>query len=259
MKRLDWLELEDRPGFPGWLRDPMTAYLKVVIDLTGPYDVCAPEIAGVLRATGLRGILDLASGGGGPWPGLREAIVREGVEPEVRLTDLHPNASARERLAGCEGVTYDATPQSALEAPSSPPRMRTIFTGLHHFDPDAVRHMMKSAQTARVPFLAAEATHRSLRGAVLSIFIPLLVLVLMPRVRPLRVSTLLLTYVVPVLPLLIWWDGLLSTLRTYRVEELRSFAEEIGTDDYTWRADELDAKGAPIPVTRLLGTPAPPG
>jgi len=34
---------------------------------------------------------------------------------------------------------------------------------------------------------------------------------------------ILFTYVVPILPLLIFWDGLVSQLRTYSVQELEEF------------------------------------
>lgn len=255
MSRIDLTELEDLPWFPDWLRDPMTGYLKVVIDLTRPYDVCAPVIARALRDAELRGILDLASGGGGPWPGLREAIGREGVDAAVTLSDMHPNRHAAERLDGMPGVTYRRAPVSALDVSDDTRRMRTLFTGLHHFGPEAVRAILHDAQAARVPFLAAEATHRSVRGAFVSLFIPLLVLVLMPRVRPRKLVPLLLTYVVPVLPLLIWWDGLASTLRTYRSDELRAIARSIEEPGYVWEVSEVHVPGGPVPVTQILGRP----
>jgi len=256
MKRIDLTELEDLQSFPGWLRDPMTAYLKVVIDWTAPYDVVAPDIAAALRRAGLKEIDDLASGSGGPWPGLRDAIAREGVDVRVTLSDLYPSQRAVERFEAVEGVSYSASSASALDAPRDVKRMRTMFTGLHHFAPDDVRALLASAQEAGVPFLAAEATHRSLIGIVSSIFIPLLVLVLMPRVRPRKLLTLLLTYIVPVLPILIWWDGFASAMRTYRAEELSAMAAEIAVDGYEWEVREIPVKGAPIPVTRILGQPA---
>jgi hypothetical protein len=255
MSRLDLIELEDLPWFPDWLRDPMTGYLKVVIDLTRPYDVCAPVIARALRDAGLHGILDLASGGGGPWPGLREAIGREGVDATVTLSDMHPNRHAAERLDGVPGITYRRAPVSALEVADDARRMRTLFTGLHHFGPEDVRAILRDAQEARVPFLAAEATRRSVRGVVVSLFIPLLVLVLMPRVRPRKLVPLMLTYVLPVLPLLIWWDGFASTLRTYGSDELRTIARSIEEPGYEWAVSEVHVPGGPVPVTQIVGRP----
>jgi hypothetical protein len=82
------------------------------------------------------------------------------------------------------------------------------------------------------------------------------VLLLMPRVRPRRTLPLVLTYLPPVLPLLIWWDGLASTLRTYREEELRALISEIREPGYDWSVQEVSVPRGPIPVTVLVGRPA---
>lgn len=37
--RIDAPEIEDQPGFPTWLRDAMTGYLQVVVEVARPYDV----------------------------------------------------------------------------------------------------------------------------------------------------------------------------------------------------------------------------
>ena len=85
--------------------------------------------------------------------------------------------------------------------------------------------------------------------------IPLLVLVLMPLVRPRRALPLVLTYVPPVLPFLIWWDGLASTLRTYTPDELLQIAKSVAEPGYEWTVSELAVSGAPIPVLALVGRP----
>jgi hypothetical protein len=106
-----------------------------------------------------------------------------------------------------------------------------------------------------VGFAAFEATHRSLRGLLVTLFIPVLVLALMPRVKPRGVVPLLLTYLPPLLPLLIWWDGLASTFRTYSARELRALVAEIAEPGYSWHVDEVRVRGAPIPVLQLIGRP----
>ena len=70
-----------------------------------------------------------------------------------------------------------------------------------------------------------------------------------------RFFTLLLTYLPPLLPVVIWWDGFVSTLRTYTVSELEAFAREVKVDGYEWQVRELPVRGAPIPVLSLVGGP----
>ena len=55
----------------------------------------------------------------------------------------------------------------------------------------------------------------------------------------------------PVLPILIAWDGVVSCLRTYTPDELRRLSA--GLDGFTWETGELRTRGAI--VTYLIGEP----
>ena len=179
-----------------------------------------------------------------------------GDHPTVTLTDIKPNRAAAEELEQIPGLTYRRAPMSALEVPAELDGVRTMFTGLHHLNESEVCSVLRNAQEARVPFLAAEATHRSVRGILVTLFIPLFVLFLMPRVRPRRRLPMILTYFPPIMPALIWWDGLASTLRSYRAEELTSLLSEFQSEDYQWNVEEVAVPNAPIPVTLIVGRPA---
>ena len=255
MPRIDLPEIADQAWCPAWMRDAMTGYLQAVIELSRPYDVAADAVKDLLRETRSDEIVDLASGAGGPWLQLFETLRRDRPRLALTLTDLSPNDQAVGRLTSVEGITYLPERVSALDPPDRGAGVRTMFTALHHFDRDQVRDILRAAQRDRVGFAAYEATHRSPRGVLVTLFIPLLVLLLMPRVRPRRLVPLVLTYLPPLLPLLIWWDGLASTLRTYTADELRALTSEIEAADYQWRVEELSVPGGPIPVLQLVGRP----
>ncbi|MCC6245987.1 MAG: hypothetical protein IT353_24350 [Gemmatimonadaceae bacterium] len=257
MPRLNLPEVEDQSWLPRVLRDAMTGYLRVAIGFSKPYAVVAPVLAELTRAHGADQIVDLASGGGGPWPELHEALRTElGRHPTVTLTDVNPNLTAAGALEQLPGLSYRRESVSALAVPPGLSGVRTMFTGLHHFSEAEVKDLFRSAQDAQVPFLAAEATHRSVRGVLVTALVPLLVLLLMPLVKPRRPLPLLLTYLPPLLPVLIWWDGFASTLRSYRASEVRTLAESVAVPGYSWQVEELPAPGAPIPVTLIVGRPA---
>jgi hypothetical protein len=255
MPRVNLPEVEDQPWCPAWLRDAMTGYLQVVIGLTRPYDVAIPAISELLDQTASDRIVDLASGAGGPWPQLLPALRESRPSLRVTLTDLNPHDQSRHGLGSCDGLRYLPESLSADDAPKELGGVRTMFTALHHLEPERVRSVLSAAQRDRVGFAAFEATHRSGRGLLVTIFIPLLVLALMPRVKPRRALPLILTYLPPLLPLLIWWDGFASTLRTYTAEELRALAAEIAEPGYSWQVTEVSVPGAPIPVLCMTGTP----
>jgi len=256
MARVNLPELADQPWWPAWARDGMTGYLHEIIKRARPYSLAVPHLARLLRESGTIHIIDLCSGAGGPWPSLRQDLEAAGVAVEVLCTDLSPNRAAAHRLDHAEGVRYHVVPVSATSVPPELKGARTMFSALHHFSDADIREILARAQEDRAPFAAFEATSRSWRGLLATLVIPFAVLILMPLVRPLDWRALWLTYLPPVMPLAIWWDGLISTLRTARVEELRALIAALPQtrEPYRWVVEEID--GGPVPILALCGSPS---
>ncbi|AHG93014.1 hypothetical protein J421_5479 (plasmid) [Gemmatirosa kalamazoonensis] len=256
MRRLQLFEIGELSGCPRAIRDGLTDYLAFMIVRGRAYAAAAPLLA---RAFGDGRtpvpIVDLASGAGGPWRALAPAMEELEVPVRVRLTDLHPNVRAYERLAAESGgvITGTPTPVSADAVPQTLAGVRTMFSAFHHFAPADARRVLADAATGRAPIAIFEATRRDARAILLTCLTPLFVLLATPFIRPFRWSRLFWTYVVPAIPLLVLFDGIVSCLRTYTPDELRSLAAETGADGYHWEAGEVG--DGPIPVTYLLGAP----
>lgn len=255
-RRLHLFELCDQSWWPSALRDAATDYLMAAISVGKPFDPLAPKIGEVMARVGTDQIVDLASGGAGPWPELAAVIgsTRGGRALQVTLTDRVPNrrAIARARSAG---LTYERCSVDARAVPGSLVGVRTMFDGLHHLRPADARAVLANAHRARVPIVIGEALSRRMSMLWTVVLIPLLVLLLTPRIAPRSGWQLLLTYVIPVLPLVIAWDGLVSCLRTYRPAELLALTD--GLDGYRWTAGDLRNRGAML--TYLIGEPVPAG
>ncbi|OJH40269.1 hypothetical protein [Cystobacter ferrugineus] len=69
---------------------------------------------------------------------------------------------------------------------------------------------------------------------------------------------MLLTYALPVLPLLIAWDGAVSNARTYTEEDLRELLAGLEAPDYRWEITRPRAPGAPATMLTLVGLPRRP-
>ena len=54
---------------------------------------------------------------------------------------------------------------------------------------------------------------------------------------------------------LMLFDGLVSCLRTYSVEELRDLAARLDANDYDWDIGTVKSMAGPIPITYLIGMP----
>ncbi len=245
MDRLQLVELEDLPWVPKAIRDGGTDLLDLGFDRLGFYRALAPELVELLRRAGTRDVIDLCSGGGGGalsmLPELRAAL---GDEVTLTLTDRHPNRDAAARFAGRAGVRYHLTPVDATDVPAELQGVRTMFGAIHHFPPEGVRRVLSDAVRARAPIALVDvAASPAIRRAPLAL-LPLMALpnlavltvaslVATPFVRPFKLSRLLLTYVAPAIPALFAWDGTVSALRAYELDELLSIAREVGPD-YDW-------------------------
>ena len=76
-----------------------------------------------------------------------------------------------------------------------------------------------------------------------------------PMIRPFRWSRLLCTYVVPIIPLVLLFDGVVSCLRTYRPQELREMIKKLAGIEYQWEIGEHSRASGRAPITYLIGYP----
>jgi hypothetical protein len=260
VRRLHLFELEDQPWFPAVLRDPATAYLRVGLTLSGHARILAARLALAMRAAGETRIVDLCSGGGGPFPVLLDALAEKGIEATATLTDRFPNHHALNEVAAASGgrVRVEPKPVDASHVPRELAGVRTLFNSFHHFRPEAARRILADAVAARRPIAVMEVVGREPFMLLAMLISPLMTLLLMPFVRPLRPSWIFFTYVVPLVPLLVIFDGLVSCLRIYSPAELRELVAGLGGDDWIWEIDRPRLGSAPAHATVLIGRPADP-
>jgi hypothetical protein len=88
--------------------------------------------------------------------------------------------------------------------------------------------------------------------------VPLAVWLLTPFIRPFRWSRLFWTYVVPVVPFAMMFDGVVSCLRIYNPNEMRAMAMEAGGEAFEWEAGTAYPPGSAIPIPYLIGVPRHP-
>jgi len=253
--RVHLLEIHDQPWCPVAVRDGITDLIQTGLGWFRAYDAVAPLLARALRRTGARRVVDLASGGGGPWPRFLGLLAREGAAPPVLLTDRFPNRRALERLRTVTRGALDFHPEpvDATAVPAELAGFRTLFTSFHHFRPDAARAILADAVRRGEGVAAFEITRRDPLSLVLNLLGVLAVLVAVPLVRPFRWDRVLFTYIIPLLPLAGAFDGFVSCLRTYSPVELRALVA--GLPEYDWEIGLERHRFLPMWITYVIGSP----
>ena len=177
MKRRHLVELEDLSWWPRVFRDATTEYLAAAVRHTQVYDGLIPRLAVAVKRCRARRIIDMGSGGGGPWPNLLPSLRAAGVDVPVCLTDMFPNTAALGHVAATTpGVQFEAEPVSATDVPARLGGVRTMFNAFHHFRPAEARAILAAAVRDRQGIAIAEGTSRSWAALALRPLIPLAVL-----------------------------------------------------------------------------------
>lgn len=258
MRRLQWIEIHDQSWFPDLLRDFVTDTLQIIWNFFNFYEPIVPRLRYALQEAGTHRILDLCSGGGGPWLGLvHDFEDKERFPLDICLTDRFPNPGAFEHAKNLphSGVVFHASPVDATCVPAGLEGFRTLFTSFHHFPPREARAILQDAVECRQGVGIFEVPKRDWLTIVLVLFMPIMAFVLVPLIRPFRWSRLLWTYLIPVVLFVVWFDGVISCLRSYTPRELRALTRGLSQDGYRWEAGE-ERKGAmPVTVTYLIGYP----
>ena len=190
---------------------------------------------------------------------LLPALGSEGVDVTLCLTDKYPNREALAKFASENiQVRFDMESISATSVPQRLPGFRTMFTSFHHFRPEDARGILAAAVRDGQGIAVSEATARAPLALAMMLLVPLIVWLMTPIIRPFRWSRLFWTYVVPVLPAAIMFDGIVSCLRTYTPDEMIAMAHEVDKGDFEWEAGYQSVAGSPIPVPYLIGIPLRP-
>ena len=142
----------------------------------------------------------------------------------------------------------------------------------HHFSDTQAKEILRRAISAQAPVAIFDITGlgflnhlpREIESLmiplalILTIFVPLFVIVGTPPIRPFQWPRILLTYVLPLIPLYIWWDAAISILRAKHVNDLRRLASEADHDQaFFWDVERTTGIVARS-LTYLLDRPAQP-
>lgn len=234
----------------------MTDYLRFVSTQFQLFGGAVSILADLLQRTNRSRIVDIASGGGGSWLSLIPRLKETVPDLHVTLTDYFPNQSGLRSIESAfpETVEIESRRVDAKAVPTDLTGLRTQFLSLHHFHPDEVKGILRNAIAANEPIAIFEAQQRDMEHVIRFALSPIFVLLLTPFVRPFRILRLVFTYLIPLIPLFIFWDGVVSVLRTYTVDEMLDMASEADTQqNFEWKAGVIN--GGQIKLPYLIGWP----
>jgi hypothetical protein len=254
MGRIHLFEFEDQKWFPAFLRNYGTDFLQFLSNKTKMYKPIIPIIKRGLRKSKTNQIIDLGSGGGGGLIWLNSELKKDISDLKIILTDFYPNIPAfRLTKKKADNFEFIENPIDARKVPAELEGLRTQFLSLHHFKSTDAKLILQNAIDSNSSIAIFEAQERSLTSIIAMIFSPLSVLLTTPFIKPFKIGRIIFTYLIPIVPIFVLWDGIVSSLRTYSIKEMNELVEKLdGTENYDWEINKV--KSGPGVVLYLLGT-----
>jgi hypothetical protein len=259
LRRMHLMEFHDQAWFPSSCRDAVTDTLESILGLENLYAPIVPRLRRALQKAKTHQIVDLCSGGGGPWTRILPVFEKQENFPvSVWLTDKYPNlvAFSYSSNASLNKIGFHSDPVDATHIPGELRGFRTIFTSFHHFNPSEARALLQDAVDNQQGIGVFEVPGRSLLTVLLVFLLPILAFAVVPFVRPFRLSRLIWTYLIPVNPVVLFLDGIVSCLRAYSLAELSDLTLGVSALGYTWELGEERRRLTSVPVTYLIGYPS---
>ena len=229
LPRIDLFEFHDTRWVPALLRRSVVDALGLTTDWGRLLSGLIQPLEQFLERTHATTLLELCSGSGRMAALLAAEMRQRGAAPaRIILSDKAPRPVDWRRLSESnDALAYvsdpvDATRVSTVE--STHPRL--IANALHHFPPPLARAVLRDAVQRTPGIFVCENFPRNplatlgpgLPGAIAVLGAPLA----LPEGRLWRG---LLTWLLPVIPLMFFWDGLASSLRVYTEVEIRDMLD----------------------------------
>lgn len=232
---------------PAWLRRGFVETLGAVFKLIGVYRNVAPMYAEWIRELGGSEVLDLASGAAGPTEELLLALRKEGIEPPVFcLSDIFPVKEdfRLAMLANPHHIFYIEESVDALSVPSPYGHdLRQIVSAFHHFKPEQARLILRDAVEHSRGICILEPFERSPRHLALALMGIFPALIAPFFARRWRLSHFIASWIVPIIPLMLVFDGIVSVLRIYTREEIDEMIASAGGESFRWNIGSTDFMG----------------
>jgi SAM-dependent methyltransferase len=216
---------------PAWYHLYMRRYLVFYYRLFQYFKLWIPAISDFIEKTGSHSYLECCAGSGEVLgllvSRLPENLVRD---KNFVLSDISPLPEFVEQVNAKpdSAIRYSEIPIDATRIPEKLDYPRIFINSFHHFPPETVSQIIDSSIQSKQGIIILEYVRHSVLGYLSMLSGSLMILVTLPFVVKPRDLPLmaLLTYILPLFPLMFLWDGIVSCLRVYSAEELSALISE---------------------------------
>lgn len=116
-----------------------------------------------------------------------------------------------------------------------------FVNSFHQLNSEKAKKILQDIVDSGNPVVVVEGNNDSLWQIVgMTVFVPLTVLLTAFFVKPFRISRIIFTYLIPILPIIIVIDGCIALLKLYNPTDLLELTSSLERNNYDWKAGKND-------------------
>lgn len=233
-RRFHSFEFCDQSWVKGIVREAFMDCLEAIYRSFGPYEKNFTTLALEAKTKGT--IIDLATGNAAPILTFLKFLEKKGKASgkdatiqnlTVIATDLYPHLESWQTIQKKHPFfSFKEQPFDAIRQKEDIPCVYTMFSAFHHFNEDQAVEIITSKVSETSDLMIFEMTPRDYLAnyAWLPFAMPFFMLSSL-FARKLKFGKILISMIVPIVPAMVIFDGLMSNLRTYTRPELEVLAD----------------------------------
>ena len=243
MKRIQAFEFHERHECPKFLRDSVVEILGHGMRLSSCVYSSVELFKKFYDYSNSDKILDICSGSGEPASALISGLKKHGIyNIKFIISDLFPKIDAMENVKKNHPQHVEIITES-VDATNVPKfdniKSRTIINAFHHFKPDIAQKIIEDCVKKRHSIFIFEAFPRDLLRFFSILPASAIGYLINPFItKENKILKVIFSYIIPIIPLLGLYDGIISVLRIHNKEELMEMVKN-SSQDYDWQYHEI--------------------
>lgn len=224
-------EFGDLSWVPSLYHIYLRKYLVFFYKLFGYYKLWVPCFTRFLEQTAQKTYMECCSGAGDPLPLIvGQTENQTTANKKFLLSDIQPHSQFTEHFNNNEDSPFHYIESSidiTLEQ-NNHPHPKIFINSFHHLTPEQVDNLLINNLKNGYSLLILEYVRKTPMGYLSMLISPLIIALTLPFVvspRHLPVMALF-TYLLPLFPLMLLWDGIISCAHEYNGHDLEKIVEK---------------------------------
>tara|TARA_Y100000780_G_scaffold196518_2_gene186634 strand:+ start:142267 stop:143058 length:792 start_codon:yes stop_codon:yes gene_type:complete len=230
--RVNSFEFGDLSSVPAFYHQFLREFMSKIYFVFGIHKLWRKEISEFVERQGAESIHDPCAGSG-----YVNQLIFESLDKNLGakfylsdlMTDESPEFAKQINSLGYQDLKFAEESIDLLKIEASKQMPKMFVNSFHHFNNEQVKEILKNTLGQGKEILVLEYCRKTPDSLVSMLFGGVLSLLFFPFVveKKFIIPSFIFTYLIPIIPFMLVWDGIVSCLRTHTISSLKQILVEL--------------------------------